>query len=74
MRNLCHGSHPQIRLQLADILLDVGRGDHVDDAAVLHHVVAVGDGGGEAEVLLDQQDGEAAALELADDLADAAAR
>ena len=46
-------------------------GDHVDDAAVLHHVVAVGHGGGEMEVLLDQQDGEAAALELADDLADA---
>ena len=39
---------------------DVGRGDHVDHAAVLHDVVAVGDGRGEAEVLLDQQDGEAA--------------
>src|SRR5262245_45542435 len=33
--------------------------------------MAVGDGGGEMEVLLDQQDGEAACLELADDLADA---
>ena len=49
----------------------VGGGHRVDHAAVLHHVVAVGDGGGEAEILLDQQDGEAAALERADHLADA---
>ena len=35
--------------------------DHVDDPAVLHDVVPVGDGRGEAEVLLDQQDGEALA-------------
>ena len=33
--------------------------------------MAVGDGGGEMEVLLDQQDGEATGFELADDLADA---
>ena len=37
----------------------------VDDVAVLHDVVAVGDGGGEVEVLLDQQDGEAALLRAA---------
>ena len=33
----------------------------VDDAPVLHDVMAVGDGGGETEILLDQQDGEALA-------------
>ena len=38
--------------------------DHVDHAAVLHDVVAVGDGRGEVEVLLDQQDGEAALLSV----------
>ena len=67
-----HGVYtPRYACSLPIFCLDVGRGDHVDDAAVLHDVVAVGDGGGEMEVLLDQQDGEAAALELADDLADA---
>ncbi len=39
-------------------------------AAVLHDVVAVGDGRGEAEILLDQQDGEALLLQRADGLAD----
>jgi len=38
--------------------------------AVLHHVVPVGDGRGEPEVLLDEKDREALALEAADRLAD----
>ena len=45
-------------------------GDHVDHPAMLHHVVAVGDRRGEAEILLHQQHGEAAVLDLADGAAD----
>ena len=52
-------SDPEIVVQLVDVGVQFGVGEPVDDAAVLHHVVAVGDGRGEAEVLLDQQDGEA---------------
>src|SRR5918992_494914 len=33
--------HPQVRLQLADVLLHVGRRHDVDDMAVLHDVMAV---------------------------------
>ena len=44
--------------------LQLGVRDLVDHAAVLHHVVAVGNGRGEAEVLLDEQNGEATSLEL----------
>ena len=36
----------------------------VDDAAVLHDVVAVGDSGGEMEILLDQKNGEALRLSV----------
>ena len=40
-------------------------GNHVDDAAVIHHVVPIGDRRREAEILLDQQDREALPLEPA---------
>ena len=43
-------------MQLVHAGVELGVGDHVHDAAVLHHVVPVGHGGGEAEVLLDEQD------------------
>ena len=36
--------------------------DLVDDVALFHHVMLVGHGRGEAEVLLHQDDGEAALL------------
>ena len=42
----------------------------IDDTAVFHDVVTVGHGRGEAEILLDQQDGEALRLERADGVAD----
>ena len=52
---------PEIFVQLVDLARRVGVGDHVDDAAVLDDVMPVGDGRGKAEILLDQQDGEALA-------------
>src|SRR5262245_15502154 len=59
-------SNAEILMELGHVRLEVAVGDAVDDAAVLHQVVAVGDRGGEAEVLLDQQDGEAVRLQAAD--------
>src|SRR4029453_15337243 len=49
---------------------EVGVGDPVPHPAVLHDVVAVGHGGGEAEVLLDEEHGEARILQAADGRAD----
>ncbi len=49
---------------------EFGVREGVDDLAVLDDVEAVGDGGGEAEILLHQQDGEALRLEPRDHLAD----
>src|SRR6266851_4316638 len=43
--------------------LQPGARDHVDDAAVLNQVVAVGERRDEAEILLDQDHGEALLLE-----------
>src|SRR4051812_27439342 len=56
--------HAQIFVQLRHIGFELVIRDHVDDVAFLHHVVPVRDSGGEAEVLLDQQDGQAALLQL----------
>src|SRR5579871_4026382 len=42
----------------------------VDDAAILHDIVAVGKSSGEMEILLDQQDREALLLESADGVSD----
>ena len=53
-------------MQLVQIGVQFGIGELVDDPAVLHDIVAVGDGRGEAEILLDQQDGEALLLQRAD--------
>ena len=59
-------SDAEILVQLRHVRVELGVRDHVDDPAVLHHVVPVGDGGREAEILLDQQDREALRLQLAD--------
>ena len=50
---------------------ELGDGEAGGDGAVLHHVEAVGDARGEAEVLLDEEDGHAAGLERRQHLADA---
>src|SRR6476620_11010431 len=59
-------SHAQVLVQLCHMAIELGVRDPVDDPAVLHHVVAIRDGRGEAEILLDQQDREALLLQRAD--------
>ena len=53
-------------MQLIHIARKLGIGEVVDDPAMLHHVVPVGDRSGKAEILLDQQDGKTLGLERAD--------
>src|SRR5688572_11813303 len=67
---LVRNSDAKIVVQFAEIGAEFGIGELVDDLAMLHHVVAIGHGRGEMEILLDQQDGEAALLQDADGLAD----
>ena len=45
-------------------------GEGVDDAAMLHHIEPIRHGGGETEVLLHQQNGEALLLQPRDGVAD----
>src|SRR5512146_1484430 len=70
MRLSPESSHAEVFVQLRHSRLDLGVGNHVDHAASLHDVVAVGDRRSEAEVLLDQQDGEALGLQAHDGAAD----
>src|SRR5271165_93779 len=63
-------SHPQRLMQLVHPSRELGVGEGVDDLSVLHDEEAIGQSRGEAEVLLDQEDGEAVALELGDGAAD----
>src|SRR6266581_2978558 len=55
--------YPEVVVQLGHAGVQLCVRNHVHHAAVLHHVVTVGDRGGEAKVLLDEQDGEPFALE-----------
>ena len=57
-------------MQLVHVPIELGIRDHVDDPAVLHHVVPIRDGSREAEILLDEQDRETLLLQLADRAAD----
>ena len=57
-------------MQLSGVGVELRGGELVDDASVLHDVIAIGYGGGETEILLDQEDGEALRLEGADGTAD----
>src|SRR5690242_7387540 len=63
-------SDSEILVQLADIGIELVVGEHVDDLAMLDDIVAVRQCRGKAEVLLDQQNGEALLLQRADDGAD----
>src|SRR5438309_9360382 len=63
-------SHAEILVQLRHVGVELRVGDHVDDAAVFHHVMPVSDGRGEVEILFDQQDRETPRLELCDGTAD----
>src|SRR6186997_2475741 len=51
-------SDAEIGVELVHVGLEIRIGETVDHLAVLHDVVAVRHGRGEAEVLLDQEDGE----------------
>src|SRR5438445_9849336 len=53
----------EIVVQLAHAGFELRVGNHVHHPAVLHHVVAIGDGGREPKVLLHEQHGETLALE-----------
>src|SRR5271166_592925 len=63
-------SHPQIVVQLAEIGLELGIDEPVDDAAMLHDVIAIRNRRSEPKILLHEQDGEALLLEQPDGLAD----
>src|SRR5262245_4257355 len=63
-------SHTQIVVQFIEIGLELGIGEPVDNAAILHHVVAIRNRRSEAKILLDQEDGETLLFEHADGLAD----
>src|SRR6267142_5356722 len=55
--------YPEVVVQLGHVRFELGVRNHVHHPAVLHHVVAVGERGGEAEVLLDEENGEALSLQ-----------
>src|SRR3981081_24441 len=63
-------SNAQVIVNLVEVGLELGIGEPIDDATVLHHVIAIRDRRSEAKVLLDQEYGEALLLEHADGLAD----
>src|SRR5262245_22303523 len=63
-------SYSEVVVQLGHVRVELRVRNHVHHAAVLHHIVAVGHGRGEAKVLLDEQDGEPLALEPAERGAD----
>src|SRR6185369_7828550 len=63
-------SDSEIFVHAAHVGLELGARDHVDHAAVLDDVVPVGELLREAEVLLDQHDGEALVLQPLDGAAD----
>src|SRR3984893_6069328 len=63
-------SHTKTVVQLVDVLRKILVADHIDDAAVLDNVMAVGEGRGKGKILLDQQEGESLLLQAADPPAD----
>src|SRR6266511_4462511 len=58
--------YAKIRVQLVHAGRQLRVRDQIHDSAVLDDVVAIGHGGGEAKVLLDEQDREALGLEPGD--------
>src|SRR6185312_14743192 len=63
-------SDAEIVVQFLDIRVQFDVSELVDDTSIFHDVVAVRNGRGEAEILLNQKDGESLRLERADGLAD----
>src|SRR5690242_12658752 len=62
--------NPEILVQLLHAGFEHVVGDHIDHLAMLHDVVTIGDGLRETEILLDEQHGKAAILDLLDGPAD----
>src|SRR6202142_68953 len=62
--------YSEIIVQLLDIGVQFAGGELIDDTPIFHDVVTVRDGRREAEILLDQEDGEPLFLQRADGLAD----
>jgi hypothetical protein len=60
----------EVVVQLRHVGVEVRVGDHVDNAAVVHHVVPIRDSGREAEILFDEQDSESLRLQFCDRAAD----
>src|SRR5262249_35614508 len=60
------GLHTEIRLKLRQAGLKTVGGNLVHDAPSVHHVMTVRDRGGEFQILLHEQDGEALGLQPAD--------
>src|SRR5271165_7302623 len=63
-------SNPEILVQLVEVLGEILVADHVDDAAVLDDVVAIGEGRREVKILLDEKNRQPFLLEPADHFAD----
>src|SRR3984957_551313 len=63
-------SNAEIVVQLLHIVRQLRVREVVYDTPMFHHVIAVGNGRCEAEILLDQQNGKALGLERADGVAD----
>src|SRR5580704_9043465 len=59
-------SHPQRLVQPIHPALQFRVGERIDDAAMLHDEKPIGQGRGETEILLDQQNRESLPLELSD--------
>src|SRR4051812_38637464 len=63
-------SDAQIIVKLFDVSVQFAIGERIDHAAIFHDVIAVRNRGGEAEILLDQQDGESLRFQGPDRVAD----
>src|SRR5438045_6998730 len=59
-------SYAKVVVQLVGVPRNILVADHVDDPPVLDDVMAVGEGRGEVEILLDQEDREALLLQPPD--------
>src|SRR5437763_15861610 len=64
------GSHAEILVQLIETGFELGIGEPVDDAAILHDAITIRNCRGEPKDLLDEQNSEALLLEQADGHAD----
>src|SRR5215211_2460561 len=67
---ICCWLDAEIGVKLVEVSFKFGVGDHVNDPALLDHIVPVGDSRSKAEILLNQHNGKSLALEAGDGAAD----